>query len=91
MRKAKIVTKEFDTRKGVLQGCPISRHLSNLYLVFIMRVAQEEHVKNGVKIAGLHITNLRYAGDIVLLTEPSGKLQVITDSVYTTCSKYTNK
>lgn len=36
VRKADIVTKNFETTRGVIQGCPLSPHLFNLYLERVM-------------------------------------------------------
>lgn len=52
VRRGKIVTEDFNTRKGVLQECLLSSHLFNLYLEFVMREALEEHIESSVKIGG---------------------------------------
>ena len=50
----------FQIRKGVHQGCILSRCLFNLYAVYIMRNAGLEEAQAGIKIARRNINNLRY-------------------------------
>ena len=54
--------------KGV-QGCVLSPCLFNLYAEYIMRNAELEEVRAGIKISGRNINNLRYAGDTTLMAE----------------------
>ena len=56
----------FQNRKGVHQGCILSRYLFNLYAEYIMRNAGLEEAQAGVKIGGRNINNLRYADDTTL-------------------------
>ena len=56
-------------RKGVRQGCILSPCLFNFYAEYIMRNAGLEEAQAGIKIAGRHINNLRYADDITLMAE----------------------
>ena len=55
--------------KGVRQGCILSPCLFNFYAEYIMRNAGLEEAQAGIKIAGRHINNLRYADDITLMAE----------------------
>ena len=51
----------------VRQGCILSPFLFNLYAERIMRKAEMEEAKEGVKIAGKTLNNLRYANDTTLM------------------------
>lgn len=88
VRRGKIITSEFTTNKGVLQGCPLSPHLFNIFLEYVMRVSLENHSEDGINIGGQRINNLRYADDIVIVAETEEQLQSIANSVHTTCTKY---
>ena len=59
----------FQIGKGVCQGCILSPCLFNLYAEYIMRNAGLEEAQAGIKIAGRHINNLRYADDTTLMAE----------------------
>ena len=56
----------FQIGKGVCQGCKLSPCLFNLYAEYIMRNAGLEEAQAGIKIAGRHINNLRYADHTTL-------------------------
>ena len=58
----------FKIGKGVRQGCMLSLCLFNLYTEYIMRNAGLDKAQDGIKIAGINISNLRYADDITLTT-----------------------
>ena len=53
----------FQIGRGVRQGCILSPCLFNLYAEYIMRNVGLEEAQAGIKIAGRHINNLRYADD----------------------------
>ena len=59
----------FQIGKGVHQGCILSPCLFNLYAEYIMRNTGLEEAQVGIKIAGKHINNLRYANDTTLMAE----------------------
>src|SRR6218665_151106 len=61
-------TDRFKIKKGVRQGCILSPFLFNLYAERIMIKAEMEEAKEGVKIAGRTLNNLRYADDTTLMT-----------------------
>ena len=59
----------FQTGKGVHQGCILSSCLFNLYTEYIMQNAGLDEAQAGIKTAERNINNLRYSGDITLMTE----------------------
>ena len=65
----------FQIRKGVHQGCILSRCLFNLYEGYIMRNAGMNEAQAGIKIAGRNINNLRYADDTALMAESEEELK----------------
>ena len=62
-------------RKGVCQGCILSRCLFNFYAEYIMRNTGLEEAQAGMKIAGRNINNLRYADDTTLMAESEEELK----------------
>ena len=71
-QSAVIRTEFVDTdrlKKGVRQGCILSPFLFNLYAERIIRKAEMEEAKEGVKIAGRTLNNFRYADDTTLMAE----------------------
>ena len=65
----------FQGGKGVCQGCISSLCLFNLYAEYIMRNAGLEETQAGIKIAGRHINNIRYADDTTLMAESEEELR----------------
>ena len=65
----------FQVGKGVCQGYILSPCLFNLYAEYIMRNAGLEEAQAGIKIAGRHINNLRYADDTTLTAESEEELK----------------
>ena len=65
----------FQVGKGVCQGYILSPCLFNLYAEYIMRNAGLEEAPAGIKIAGRHINNLRYADDTTLTAESEEELK----------------
>ena len=68
-------TENFQTRKGVLQGCILSPCLINLYAEYIMQNAGLDEAQAGIKIAERNINNLRYADDTTLMAESEEELK----------------
>ena len=68
-------TENFQTRKGVLQGCILSPCLINLYAEYIMQNAGLDEAQAGIKIAERNINNLRYADNTTLMTESEEELK----------------
>ena len=65
----------FQIGKGVCQGCILSSCLFNFYAEYIMRNAGLEEAQAGIKIAGINISNLRYADDTSLMAESVEELK----------------
>ena len=65
----------FQIGKGVCRGCILSPCLFNLHAEYIMRNAGLEEAQAGIKIAGRHINNLRYADDMTLMAESEEELK----------------
>ena len=61
--------------KGVRQGCILSPCLFNLYAEYIMRNAELDKAKAGIKIARRNINNIRYADDTTLMAESEEELK----------------
>ena len=78
VRMAGTYSKWFQIRKGVRQGCVLSPYLFDIVAEMVMRETLEGF-KGGIKIGGRKISNLRYADDIVLLTESVTELQGLTE------------
>ena len=65
----------FQIGKGVCHGCILSPWLFNLYAEYITRSTGLEEAQAGIKIAGRHINNLRYADDTTLMAESEEELK----------------
>ena len=65
----------FQIRKGVCQGCILSRCLFNLYAEYIMQNAGLGEAQAGIKIVGRNINNLRCADDTTLMAESEKELK----------------
>ena len=64
----------FQTRKGVRQGCILSRCLLNLYAEYIMWNSGLDAAQARIKIAWRNINNLRYADDTTSMAVESHHL-----------------
>ena len=62
-------TEWLQIRKGVCQGCILSPCLFNLTAEYTMRNAGMDEAKDGIKIVGRNINNLRYTDDATLMKE----------------------
>ena len=87
IRKDTIISENFETTGGVIQGCPLSPHLFNIYLEWIMEMALADQ-EGGITVNGTKITNLRYADDIVLLAESKEELQNMLTKIEEQCIRY---
>ena len=65
----------FQIGKGVRQGCIFSPCLFNLYAEYIMQNARLDGAEAGIKFAGRHVNNLRYADDTTLMAESNKNLK----------------
>ena len=70
----------FQIGKGVPQRCILSPCLFNLYAEYITRNAELEEAQAGIKIAGININSLIYAGDTTLMAESEEKLKSLDES-----------
>ena len=59
----------FKIGKGVHLGCILLPSLFNFCAEYIMQNAGLDEAQAGIKIAGRHINNLRYADDTTLMVE----------------------
>ena len=75
VRTAHGKTDSFQIGKGVRQDCMLSPCLFNFYAEYIMRNTGLEETQAGIKIAGRHINNLRYADDTTLMAESEEELK----------------
>ena len=75
------------TTDGVIQGCPLSPHLFNLYLEWVIRMALANY-EGGIDIGGTKISSMRYADDIVLVAESKEELQRMVELVEEQCNRY---
>ena len=69
VRTGRGTTDWFQIGKGVGQSCILSPCLFNLYVQYIMRDVWLDETQTGIKIARIHINNLRYADDTTLMAE----------------------
>ena len=71
----------FQIGTGVRQGCILSPCLFNLYAEYIMQNDRLMKHKQGIKIVGRNINNLRYADDTTLMTESKEELKSLVMKV----------
>ena len=76
------LTEYISTSIGVLQGCILSPPLFNITLEAMMKIVKDK-VNSGVNLYGTKVNNLRYADDIIGVTETAGELQELTSSINT--------
>ena len=65
----------FKIGKRIHQDCILLPCLFNLYAEYIMKNAGLNEAQAGIKIAGRHINNLRYADDTTLMAESEEELK----------------
>ena len=68
-------TTDFQTGKGVHQGCILSPCLFNLNAEYITRNAGLDEAQAEIKIARKNISNLRYADDTTLMAKSEEELK----------------
>ena len=67
----------FNFGKGVHQGSILSLCLLNLYAEYIMQNVRLDEAQAGIKIAGGHINNLKYADNTTLIAESEEELKCL--------------
>ena len=67
----------FNFGKGVHQGSILSLCLLNLYAEYIMWNVRLDEAQAGIKIAGGHINNLKYADNTTLIAESEEELKCL--------------
>nr|CAH8840565.1 unnamed protein product [Trichobilharzia regenti] len=73
-------SRTFEVTSGVRQGCPASPILFNFTIDWILRHALTEH--HGVQLSpDIHITDLEFADDVVLLAENFPDMQQALDQI----------
>jgi hypothetical protein len=83
------LSKNFPTRSGVRQGCPLSPFLFNFIIDEIMTRTLEGLQNPGVRIvAGENLVDLEYADDIVLIFEKECEAQVFLDELTKVISSF---
>ena len=68
--------------KGVRQGCVLSPDLFSLYTQLVMDELAE---LDGIRIGGRNVNNVRYADDMVLITDSEEKLQRLVSCLHEQC------
>jgi len=68
-------------------GCVLSLYLFNILVEMVMRETLDGF-QSGLQIGGRIITNLRYAGDIIMLATSEAELQVLVDHLDLVSRRY---
>ena len=75
------------SRTGVRQGCPLSPKLFGLFADGLHRFLQHTVSAHGVRLhAGLRVTDLAYADDMLLVSERPQSLQCLIDATTAWCT-----
>ncbi len=70
----------FEIRSGVRQGCALSPTLFNYFIHWILRQALQDYP--GVPVgANVHVSDLAYADDIVILSSCYSEMQGLLEAV----------
>ena len=77
----------FGIKKGVRQGCVLSKLLFNILVETGIRKTVDGF-QGGLQIGGRMVTNLRYADDIILLATSQAELQESVDRLDRLSRKY---
>ena len=71
---------EFEIERGVKQGDPLSSVLFNIALQEIFRGLNWE--EKGIKVNGKYLSHLRFADDIVILSNTKGELETMMNELH---------
>ena len=80
------VTPWFNAYVGIRQGDRLSSTLFSIYINDLAKVLKEKHKR--VKFGDHNCCVLLYADDIALLSETSGEMQAMIDTVHFWCTKW---
>ena len=72
------VTGWIEIKRGVRQGCLLSRDLFSLYSQIAMNALED---LEGISIGGRNVNNTRYADDTVLIADSEKKLQALMNKL----------
>jgi MarR-like DNA-binding transcriptional regulator SgrR of sgrS sRNA len=86
MRWDNNISRYFDIKRGVRQGCIISSILFNLYSDFMITETLQN--ENEIKCNGYNVINFRYAANAVLMAETKKKLQKMTIKLNVACKSF---
>lgn len=81
------MTENIEIHRGVRQGCILSPMIFNIYSEKIFDEALTGS-KEGIKVNGVLINNLRYADDTVIIADSREDLQILINKVTEACNKY---
>lgn len=77
--------KEFETGRGVKQGDPLSSNIFNCVLEQAFRKVNWE--KKGIRVNGRYLNNLRFADDIVLISDQLIELEEMANELKIACEE----
>ena len=74
------ISENFETIGRVTQGCPLSQHLFNIYLKWIMEMPLADQ-EGGITVNRTKIPNPTHIDNIVILAEFKEELQNMTTKI----------
>lgn len=87
IRIGQTTSKLVPIERGVRQGCILSPALFNIYSEHIFDIALED-VRDGIKINGTILNNIRYADDTVIIADSPGGLQRLLNRMVDTGDQF---
>lgn len=83
------ITKEAKINQGVRQGCPLSPYLFNLFIE--KAIDQMKETSNGIKINGQRIHCIRFADDIVNLSDTESDMNTMLNELDASLKQFSLK